>query len=296
MVEFAFPAAGFGQQVWWCGRSPGLLGAVVEAGCDFLRVGALSWVLGEAVLEQGAEWLRYVFESRFVVHDPVQEGGEVEFLAVGEEGAVAGCRVHENRGEGEHVGRGSGDRAGGLFGCEEAGCADDGAGAGVSWVVDGAGDSEVDEEGTFRAEEYVRGLDVTVDDVGVAHAHQGRGQFLSQASDGGCFQRAPAVYPVGQGGGGYVLGRQPLRGRPGWAEVHHRHRPRGAHPVAGAYLAVEAFGEVRVAAEFSDSSPCSKLYRPCGANAAGHGADRTSFSLTAGTTTTSTVAWCGSSA
>ncbi|EDX23755.1 hypothetical protein SSAG_03644 [Streptomyces sp. Mg1] len=183
------------------------------------------------------------------MHDAVQQGGQPQLLAVLLEGAVAGGRVHEDGGEGEHVRRRLGHGAGRLLGREVAGRADDRARPGAARIPDGAGDAEVDEEGPLRAQQYVRRLDVAVHHPRRPHGDERGGQLLRQAPYGRFRQRPVRAHPVAQRRRGDVLRRQPLRRRARRAEVHHRDGPRGAHAVVGTDLPGEPLGEPRLQAQ-----------------------------------------------
>lgn len=95
------------------------------------------------------------------MHDAVQHGVRGA-LAVG---GRTDRRVRHDLAEREDVGAGGDRTGGGLLGRHERGRADADSAAGQGSGVRRAGDTEVDHAGAVGGEEYVRGLQVTVDDA-----------------------------------------------------------------------------------------------------------------------------------
>ncbi len=176
-----------------------------QQGGQLVGGGPAGGVLVEAAGQDRQQCRRDSGEVRFGVADAVHEVG----VGAAAEGAVAGGRVGEDAGEGEHVARGCVFQSGGLLGGHEGGRAGGGAGAGEAVVAEGAGDTEVDDLGTLGGDHDVGGLEVAVDDVRGVQLGQRRAQQGPQGAHRGLGERSRGGDGLVEGRAEDVLGRHP---------------------------------------------------------------------------------------
>ncbi len=163
-------------------------------------------------------------------------------------GAAAG-RCDQHGAEREHVG-GAGDIvAEGLFGREEAGGAESGAGGGEAGGLGGPGYAEVEDARPVDGHDDVAGLEVAVHQAAGVDGLQRLGERGAQGAQAVLVHGALGGEPGREGGSGDVGGGQPQRVAVD-VGVHHRRRVEAADRAGRLDLAAEPLAEHRVGGQF----------------------------------------------